>query len=349
MPLVLGRRGEADVRVDRNDGQTARLPRGEVDLVELVRGAERCAAHLRAADRLLLVEQRRAVPDLDQHADAPGDEVRAAGEPALIRRRRHPDVLREPVGVLELDVVRAVLEAHQVARRVLRAARRRRAAEAELRPAHHDAATAEARQVAHRVERDLRVVGAGLDAEVAAALRRVERVLGERRQLLQRGGALALEAEAALLEQRRADAERDREPRRRQPDRLARVVGRRVRVVVGRARRQSGGHQRRRLRPRPQQVGEILARVGDDVERREVQPILSGRGDARLVRPVERDRVAGRRRVAVVGEPLDAEAAERERRTARAGTDQQLATAEARPVHLTRRSWSSSRPGRPTR
>ena len=56
----------------------------------------------------------------------------------------------------------------------------RRAPEAELRPAHHDDAAADAGEVADGVERDLRVVGARLDAEVAAAARRVELVAGER-------------------------------------------------------------------------------------------------------------------------------------------------------------------------
>ena len=41
-------------------------------------------------------------------------------------------------------------------------------------------------QVAHRVHRDLRVVGAGLDAQVPAAAGRVELVAGERRQVGER-------------------------------------------------------------------------------------------------------------------------------------------------------------------
>ena len=199
--------------------------------------------------------------------------------------------------VLELDVVGAVLEAHEVARRVLRAARRRRAAEAELRPAHHDAAAADAREVAHGVEGDLRVVGAGLDADVAAALRRVERVVAERRQLLQRRRALRREAVAASSN---SDGPRPKVIVSRavcsptaSPVSCGGAFGSSLIGPAGSA----GGHQRRRGRPGAQQVLDVLARVGHDVEGREVQPVLRGRGDAGLARAVERDRVAGRRRV----------------------------------------------------
>ena len=73
---------------------------------------------LTPADRLLLVVQRRAVPDLDQHPDAPRDQVGAAAQPARARRVAGTQTWSvERAVVLELDVVRAVLEAHQVARR----------------------------------------------------------------------------------------------------------------------------------------------------------------------------------------------------------------------------------------
>jgi hypothetical protein len=100
-------------------------------------------------------------------------------QPAGLGVRRHPHVLGEPAAVLELEVVRTVLEAHQVARRLLGAARRGRPAEAELRPAHHDRAATDPRQVPDRVERHLRVVRASLDGEVAAGALRVELVPGE--------------------------------------------------------------------------------------------------------------------------------------------------------------------------
>ena len=90
---------------------------------------------------------------------------RRAASPA--RRTQTCSVERR--GVLELEVVGAVLEAHQVARRGLLAARRRRAPEAELRPAERRRAAGDPGEVADGVERDLRIVGAGLHAEVAAA------------------------------------------------------------------------------------------------------------------------------------------------------------------------------------
>ena len=201
------------------------------------------------ADERLLVAERLAVPDLDRHVDPARDEVGAAGEPVPRRvvAGRDPDVLVERLGLLGLDVHGAVLEAEQVARRGLRGRRGRRPAEAELRPAHGDRAEADPGQVADRVHRDLRVVGAGLDAEVAVRADRVEVVGREVRQLLERRGPPVGQAEPVLAvlvdEQRRPEAERDRQPGRRQPDRLAGVVGRQVVGAVERADR------RRRSRP----------------------------------------------------------------------------------------------------
>ena len=74
-----------------------------------------------AADRLLLVFQRRAVPDLEQHPDPAGDQVAAAAHPGR-PLAADPDEAVHRLGVLGADVRGAVLEAHQVARRVLAAA-----------------------------------------------------------------------------------------------------------------------------------------------------------------------------------------------------------------------------------
>ena len=106
--------------------------------------------------------------------------------------------------VLGLQVGGAVLEAEQVARRGLLGRGRRRAAEAELGPAHRDGAEADPGEVADRVHRDLRVVGAGLDAQVAVAAVGVEVVGREVRQLAQRRRLAVPQAEpvlAVLLEQ----------------------------------------------------------------------------------------------------------------------------------------------------
>lgn len=191
------------------------------------------------------------------------------------------------------DVPGAVLEAEHVAR-CLRVRRRRgRLAEAQLRPADGDLAEADPGQIADRVHRDLRIVGACLHTQIAAAARPVEVVAGELRQVDQRLGAPVLDAEAVLavlLEERRADAEGQREPGRRQPERLTGVVRRRLgepahRAVADRVARR---HPRRRLRPLLEEGDQLVAVVDGDVERGEVQPVLDGGGDPGLVRAVER-------------------------------------------------------------
>src|SRR4051812_7125108 len=83
-------------------------------------------------------------------------------------------------GVRGLEVVRAVLHPEQVARGALAGGRRRRPAEAELRPADADQPLPDPGEVADGVHRDLRVVGAGLDAQVATAAGRVDLLTLER-------------------------------------------------------------------------------------------------------------------------------------------------------------------------
>ena len=68
----------------------------------------------------------------------------------------------------------------------------------------------EPHQVAHRVHRHLRVVGAGLDAEVAARARRVEVVAEERREVLQRRRPAVGQPEP-VVEQGRPEADGDRQ------------------------------------------------------------------------------------------------------------------------------------------
>ena len=82
-------------------------------------------------------------------------------------RRRTQTCSSQRRGVVGVDVVGAVLEAHQVARRGLAGAGGRRPAEAELRPLQHGGPAGRPDHVADGVEDDLRVVGAGLDAQVA--------------------------------------------------------------------------------------------------------------------------------------------------------------------------------------
>ena len=102
------------------------------------------------------------------HVDAAGDEVGAAREPRLVVVGGDPDGLVEGVGLLGIDVEGAVLEAEQVAWRRLRGRGGRRTTEAELRPAHRHGAEPDAGKVADRMHGDLRVLRAGLHAEVSA-------------------------------------------------------------------------------------------------------------------------------------------------------------------------------------
>ena len=154
------------------------------------------------------------------------------------------------------------------------------------------------REIADGVERHLRIVGARLDAEIAAGARGVELVAGERRQRRELRRAPGGEAEpvtAVLLEQRRSQAERHGEPGRRQVVGLAGVGrrrGGRRRPAARRAARRSSGAP---PSSRREQLAQVLA-VGalDHVERREVQTVLGGRDDPGLVDTVERH--AARRR-----------------------------------------------------
>ena len=104
----------------------------------------------------------------------------------------------------------------------------------ELRPPDARRAERRPRQVADRVHGDLRVVGAGLDDEVAVGARGIEVVGREVGQLDERLGEPGGEPEpvarraAAPREQRPPEPEREREPGGREADRLAGVVGRRV-------------------------------------------------------------------------------------------------------------------------
>jgi len=176
-----------------------------------------------------LLAQARAIPRLEVHRDAARHEIRAAGHPVGcgVVALRDPHVLVDDVLRLGLDVGRAVLEPEQVARRRLRRRRRAGATEAELRPAQRGEAEGDAGEVADGVDGDLRVVGAGLDAEVTAASMRVELVGREVRQLAQFLRLLLRQAETILAvaraEQGGAEAERDRQAGRAEPVGLTRV------------------------------------------------------------------------------------------------------------------------------
>jgi len=134
------------------------------------------------------------------------------------------------VRVLGLEVVGAVLETEQVARRRLRRGRRRRAPEPQLRPPHCRGAEPHPDEVADRVDRHLGVVGARLDAQVPTGEGGVDLVAGEPRQVGQRGRLLC--GQAQLVEEARPHPERQRQVGRGKPQCLTGVGGRGLRVAV---------------------------------------------------------------------------------------------------------------------
>ena len=135
---------------------------------------EGCARHLGPSEDVFLVAEVVAVPVLDEHLNPSGDEVAPAFDPGLVGFVADPDVSVQEVGLLGPDVAGAVFEAHEVAGRGLRGAGGGGLAEPELHPVVLDSAEAQAGEVPDGVKRDQRVVGAGLDAQVAADVFGVE-------------------------------------------------------------------------------------------------------------------------------------------------------------------------------
>ncbi len=190
---------------------------------------------------MLLELEIRVVPVLERDADAAHDQVGAAahpGRPFLA----HPDDLleREWVGAghagdplpraLGDRVLGAVLEAHQVARRVLGGVVR-----AEIRSEPSAGARrrlGQPRELADGVEGNLRIVGAGLHREVAAAARLLELVAVELRQVDKRRGpprGQAVTVLTVLDEQPGAETESQGQSRGTQPNGLAAIRRRRRR------------------------------------------------------------------------------------------------------------------------
>jgi len=293
-PVVLRRVGQPDVRVQRDQRLAVGPDRVKVRRRELLAAGQRGTVGPVAADQRLLLARRRPVPRLDVHVDPPGDQERPAREPlgVVVVAPVHPHVLVDGPAVLGLEVGRAVLEPEQVARRLLRRRRGRRTPEAELGPAQRRAAEGDAREVADGVYGDLRIVRARLHAQIPFGARRLQGVGGEVRQPPQATGLPVRQAEPVVAvlvaEQRRAEAEGEREPGRREAERLAGVGGRGVvRQRRPTAHRAAPGHLRRRGRPGLEQRHELGPRRGGHVEGGEVQPVLRRGDDAGLVLAVE--------------------------------------------------------------
>ena len=204
-------------------------------------------------------------------------------------------------GVLGFEVAGAVLEAEEVPRGGLGPRGGGGPAEAQLGPADARLAESDAGQVPDRVDCHLRVVGAGLDHDVAAGASGLEIIAGEVRQVDECVRAASVQAEAGLavlLEQARAEPEGEGELSGPQVQGLARVLGRGVVGAVDgarAARAAPGGHRLGGSGPVLQEPDELGAVLGDDVESCNVKAVLGRRDDAGLAVAVERDDVAGRR------------------------------------------------------
>ena len=163
-------------------------------------------------------------------------------------------------------------------------------AEAQLRPADRDRAEADPGQVADRVHGDLRIVRAGLHAQVAAAAAgsslspgkcgRSASAAGRRSAARSGPGRPARTATGRSRRSASAGTAAARAPRRCRP------AG--PRRAAGRAARRPRGPAVIRRRPRVQslqQPDQFGAVVGRHVERGEVQPVLHRRWRCRLVAP----------------------------------------------------------------
>src|SRR6185312_5032964 len=144
------------------------------------------------------------------------------------------------------------------------------------------------------VHRDLRVVAARLDAEVASDELVLQRINGEVREVDERFGALVCQAEAISpirgSKEGGAESEGDGEPGCGEVERLARVIRRCIeRAAHGAVWSDLAAlrHPRGRRGPVLEQTNQIGARDVGDVVAREVEAVLRRGGDARLVLSVE--------------------------------------------------------------
>ncbi len=283
----------------------------EVGLGELGAAGERRALGAVAADQRLLLAQAGAVPGLDVHVDPAGDQVGAAGQPGgprVVVLGCTQTNLSMFVGVLGLEVGGAVLEAEQVARRWPAAVEVE-----DVRPKP---------SWAQRMATVPKPIRARLRIACTATCGSWAQAWTHRSPLLRAGSRLSAgkcgssrsavglpvrEPEAVLavlLEQGRAEAEGQRQARRRsgRGPRRCRSAGRRTAWAAPSPTGAPAVISRGRGRPLLQQRDQLVAGVGGDVEGGEVQPVLGRGGDAGLVRAVEGVGAPGRpRRRRLVG------------------------------------------------
>ena len=297
-PAVGGRGRLADVRADRDHGLAGVVERVEVHGVELVLRTERCAAVLEPADGPLLLVERRAVP-------RPRAGCGCGARPGRSRRastREPPDPTHTCSRIVASSLVWMLLVPSLYPIRLRGVSWCREVDDVRPNPTcdppeRRDAASP-ADQVVHGVERDERIVCAGLDHQVTAAAGRVELVAGEggqRRPACGRAQAARPYRSSPPAEKSPgAEPEGQRQPGRSRPDRLTGVDRRGHEVVVEGGHRTTGRELDRSRGPAPQQLGHVLAPVGHQVEGGQVEVVLGRRGDPGLVRTVEGHHVRSR-------------------------------------------------------
>ena len=142
-----------------------------------------------------------------------------------------------------------------------------------LGPAELRGAVREARQLPDGVKRHQRIIGAGLNRDVASGLCGLELIAIEFRQVDERRRPLvrqAIPVHAVLGEKPGAKAEGKGEPGGREAERRAAIgpLDRNIPAQV--AGGLAGAHSRRRKGPKPQHCGQLVPRLGETIERGEV-------------------------------------------------------------------------------
>ena len=209
---------------------------------------------------------------------------------------RDPDMFREFLGLLGLQVVGAILLAEQIPRGLLLLRGRRRPAESQLRPPQRRPAESQPGEVADGMHGYLGIIRARLDAQVALGDGGLDEVVDHLRQLGELLGHSVGDAEPVpalgVDEQRPAETERDRQPTGPEVGCLPRVVWRGQRVSLegpARTDRQSLNEPGGGIGPVSEQLDQVLpGLVGPHVEGGEVKLLLGRGDDSRLVLTVER-------------------------------------------------------------
>jgi hypothetical protein len=180
-----------------------------VRVLELGGPSQRRAGHAVAADHLLLLEHPDPVPELDVLADRADDHVGPA------RRERGlvgvgPDELSHQRWIGHVGVGGAVAEGEQVARGRVRIRVAPGGLERIQRPPWRERTRHHPHQLARRVHDRVALAGADLHQQVAVGPAGVEAIERERAHRGQVARLLRCQP-VAVIEQRRAERERDRQ------------------------------------------------------------------------------------------------------------------------------------------